>query len=156
MIFSGNSSSLIENFYLALEEISTFEKLKIVRLLINQENVNPIILGKILSNKRLEILQLRLCSKKEKISSYKWDKCFVQATKSEVKGFYITVPERFKTLLFRMNLLEFLQRLESLQVVELVNEKLEAVTFAFLYGLASGLLEKKKFEESIDRCKSAE
>jgi len=133
-----------ENSNLALEEISACGKLNIFKLLINVEDANPIILGKILSNKSLEVFQLALYSQKEKISlSRKWDQCFMIAIESQVKELSVKIPKRMGVPLFGTNLLGYIQSLKSLQVVELVDENLEAIAFDFLSGLVTCLLDKK-------------
>jgi len=73
----------------------------------------------------------------------KWDSDFVIDKIGQLKELKINIPYLTKISLFEISVLNVIQTLGNLQVVELIDENLEPITFDFLYGFVMSLLEKR-------------
>ena len=142
-----------------IQEISTCEKVKRFELCV-KDNLGLISLKKIFGNKNLERFGLKFCcSVDEKADTpkskiFEWDANFAGLeVLSQIKELHVNIPTIIKTPLYGVNFINFIGKLESLQVIELVDENRKNLTLDFLYGLLMKLFEKKTIRK-IKICSS--
>ena len=141
-------SPFTEIFNEFIQELSTFDKLKAVALLIGPDDFRHFALGDILSSNSLESFQLKFRPDAGGLYPH-WDACFPTENKSEIKKLAITIPARKKVPLFGTNLLNYIGTLENLREVKLIDRNLEIISFDFLCGLVTSLLEKKDMRKIL-------
>jgi len=147
--FESSLNSFLGSFDGIMQEISTFDKVKTFGLWTIPEDLNLVSLEKILLAKHLETFQLKLCRKLKTISFSEWDNMFEKVGASQIKELKITISEQTKAPLFRMKILNFIRKVESLEVVELIDEDLDLIQFAVLNELITTLLEKKNMKRIL-------
>ena len=143
--YPKHRSSFIGNFQKFMEEISTFDKIKTLEFLAHPENLisfETFPLTKILSNKGLESFKLDFIESDPKDPEREWGGCFATENTSEIKKLVITIPTGLKVPLLTINLLNYIRKLDNLQVVELIDSNLELIAFDFLYAFVTSLLDK--------------
>jgi len=140
-------SALRESLNPYVQETSTFDKLKRLKLVMTPNSLSLFPLSEILSNKSLESFELKFRNQKSK--NTEWDPSFARINTSEIRKLTLTIPEGRKIPLCGIAFLNYVRRLDHLQVVELIDKNFGVITFDFLYGLLTSLLDKKGMKRII-------
>jgi len=143
------SPTFIENPNFTTKEVSTLDKLKQFELFSTPDDLDLINLEKVLSNKNLEIFKLKLDPKPNTESKLVWGDRFAKATTKQIKELSIWVSQRAEIPLFGDKSVDYIQRLDCLEAVEFVNENFKMVTFDFLYGFVTNVLEKRSMRRIL-------
>jgi len=153
-----------------VDTILSFDKIKRFELCA-QNNLDIISLQKVLASKNLEFFGLKFCCfvkdtddecsltkglrflrgiSKLEPPHIEWDSYFAyDSPVNQLKGFRLNIPTIVKTSLSGRNFVNYLQKLDFLQTVELVDENCKSITLDLLYGILSRILEKKTMKKVI-------
>jgi len=149
-----------EKLNLLVKELFSFNKIKRFELC-SDDNLNIFPLEKLLTSKSLEAFGIKFCcpikdhsfdrrnKKPQKPKPVEWDSHFSFDQTNQLKEIGVNIPTIIKAPICETNFLNYIGKLENLQIVELVDESCQSMTLDLIYGVLMGILNKKTLRRVI-------